>query len=203
MTSIHIIDECFCIAFLTKMREVCCISVYGSIHRVRKHREDNGNILIDYSNELFFLIGLRWWYDQSKLLLLIPFCLVLCHLSFYQLISSNSAYALTYVVFRKSLLKSLLKRVIILSIQNLICVLLNGGLLLIRFVIKKEKQWLLFSVVVACLYSPMIQGTSSLRTYAKSCRTTQPNNNYNIMTMLGSPTTFNVSAKTKRLVTEH
>ena len=96
----------------------------------------------------------------------------------------------------------LLQKVIILFIQNLIRVLLNGGVLLIGFVIKKEIQWLLFSVVVACLYSPMIQGTSSLSTHAKSCHATQPNSNHNIMTMFSGPTTFNVSAETKRLITE-
>ena len=64
-------------------------------------------------------------------------------------------------MFRKSLLKMLLQKVIILFIQNRIRVLLNGRLLLIGFVIKKDIRWLLFSVVVACLYSPMIQEKSA------------------------------------------
>ena len=65
------------------------------------------------------------------------------------------------MIFRKSLLKRLLKKVIILCIQNPIDVLLNVVLRLTEFVIKKEIQWLLFSVVIACLYSPMIQEKSA------------------------------------------
>ena len=138
MTSVHvhIIDECFCIGSLAKMRRMCCISEYSAIYRFRKCREDNGNILIGYLSEPFFLRGLRRWYDQRKLLLFILFYPVLYHLSFYRLISSNSAYTLTWVVFRKNSLKRLLKNVIILFIQSLIRVLLNGGLLLIEFVIR-------------------------------------------------------------------
>ena len=55
----------------------------------------------------------------------------------------------------------LLQKVIILFIQNLVRVLLNGGRLLIGLVIKKEIQWLLFSAVVDCLYSRMIQEKSA------------------------------------------
>ena len=58
MTSIHNIDERFCISSLTKMRRMCCISVYDAIYRFRKHCEDNGNNRIGYLNESFFLRGL-------------------------------------------------------------------------------------------------------------------------------------------------
>ena len=106
-------------------------------------------------------------------------------------------------MFRKSLLKILLQKLIMLFIQSLICVLLNGGLLLIRFVINKEIQWLLFSVVVACLYSPMIQEKSTHHQSVLMQRAVvQHNSNHSIMSMFNGSTTFNVSAKTKRLVTE-
>ena len=51
-------------------------------------------------------------------------------------------------------------------------------------------------------YDPRKIGTSPPSTHAKSCRAAQPNSNHNIMTMFSGPTTSNVSAETKRLVTE-
>ena len=52
------------------------------------------------------------------------------------------------------------------------------------------------------VYDPRKIGTSSLSTHVKSCRATQPNSNHNIMTMFSGPITSNISAETKRLITE-
>ena len=51
-------------------------------------------------------------------------------------------------------------------------------------------------------YSPRKIGTSSLSTHAKSCRTTQPNSNHNIITIFSGPTTSNVFGEMEHLITE-
>ena len=51
-------------------------------------------------------------------------------------------------------------------------------------------------------YDPKKIGTSSLSTHATSSRVTGPNSFHNIMTMFSGPTTTNVSAEMKPLVTE-
>lgn len=51
-------------------------------------------------------------------------------------------------------------------------------------------------------YDSKKTGTSSLSTYAKTCRAPLPNSSRNIATMFGRSTISNVSADTKRLVTE-
>ena len=86
------------------------------------------------------------------------------------------------MVLRKSLLKRLLEKVIILFIQNLIRVLLNGDRI-------RDKE----GNTVACVqcrrclslltHDPRKIGTSSLSTHSKSCRATRPNSNPVITTL--------------------
>ena len=70
----------------------------------------------------------------------------------------------------------------------------------------KEGNTVAFVQCRRCLsllvYDPRKISTSSLSFHAKSRRATQPNSNHNIMMMFSGPTTSNVSAGMKRLVTE-
>ena len=108
-------------------------------------------------------------------------------------------------MFRKSLLKMFLQKMIILfNRKSDWCT--GECWSTFQRIRDKEGNTEAFVACRRCLsllaYDRRKVGTSPLITDAKSCRATQPNSNHNITTMFSGPTISNISAEAIGIVTE-